>query len=414
MPDGELQPSVNIKRKEPPKIRTIPIISPNLDEPVPPEYLQLRNHPTALLPTDELILFHEKVPEVHTVLTADGYYLTVHRVLLPNFIESASKGSVLLHHGLLGSSADWLMLGAEKSLPYLLNKAGYDVWMINARGNYYSQKHLKLSTKSIEFWNFTWQEMGQYDLPAVIDYIRYVKGHQENLYFIGHSMGATAFLVMLATSRNYNDQIRMGVLLAPLTVISENKVLALYKENQTTSEYGEYFPRRKVPEKLSKKYCRGHRLFCRNPLFILTGGLHNSSPFNKNRDFLATLLSHVPAGGSTKTVAHYAQLADSRKFHPYGDIKNRYLLSEVKVPLHIFSSSDDSLCSTASVKNLMNNIAAPLKHVALYNKNITHTEFVWGHTADKLVFKRVLRMIKYFNPAHITKQMINNLVNTNT
>ncbi|KAJ2954437.1 hypothetical protein O0L34_g2707 [Tuta absoluta] len=393
-------------------ISAIPVISPNLDEPMPPEYQKLRNHPTALLPTEGLILFHGRVPEVHRILTEDGYYLTVHRVFLPNLSKSASKGSVLLHHGLFGSSADWLMLGAEKSLPYLLNKAGYDVWMTNARGNYYSQSHMTLSTKSVEFWNFTWHEMGKYDLPAIIDYIREVKGSQENLYFIGHSMGASAFLVLLSTSTNYNDYIKMGVLLAPLIFMTHKKVLALHKESIAPHDYGEYFPRRKVPVQLAKKYCKGHRLFCRNPLFILTGALHPSSPFNKNRDFLATLLSHVPAGGSTKTVAHYEQIADSKKFHAYGDIRKEFLLSEVKVPMYLFSSNNDNLCSIASANKLMSNIATPLHHVTLYNKNITHTEFVWGHQADELVFKRVLRMIKYFNPAHISKQVMNNLVNT--
>ncbi|KMQ86674.1 lipase 1 [Lasius niger] len=49
--------------------------------------------------------------EAHVVKTEDGYLLTLHRI--PN-----DNGSlpVLLQHGLLSSSADWLVLGKGKAL----------------------------------------------------------------------------------------------------------------------------------------------------------------------------------------------------------------------------------------------------------------------------------------------------------
>jgi len=48
--------------------------------------------------------------EVHNVTTADGYQLQVQR--LPNL----GAKSVLLVHGLLGSSLGWVCLGPERSL----------------------------------------------------------------------------------------------------------------------------------------------------------------------------------------------------------------------------------------------------------------------------------------------------------
>lgn len=49
--------------------------------------------------------------ESHVIETDDGYLLTLHRI--PG--EHGSK-PIFLQHGLLGSSADWIIAGKYKSL----------------------------------------------------------------------------------------------------------------------------------------------------------------------------------------------------------------------------------------------------------------------------------------------------------
>jgi len=48
--------------------------------------------------------------EAHIVQTEDGYLLTLHR------IPGNKKLPVLIQHGLLGSSADWVIPGKDKGL----------------------------------------------------------------------------------------------------------------------------------------------------------------------------------------------------------------------------------------------------------------------------------------------------------
>jgi hypothetical protein len=53
--------------------------------------------------------------ETHTVLTADGYFLTLHRIPYGRSVTQ-HRQPVILQHGVLGSSADLVILGPDKAL----------------------------------------------------------------------------------------------------------------------------------------------------------------------------------------------------------------------------------------------------------------------------------------------------------
>lgn len=120
--------------------------------------------------------------EVHEVVTEDGYILEMHRI--PRSKSGPTRNHpVFVHHGLLGSSADWVLAGPNMSLrQYKLDKfhrlcsplwyyvqcsyrlfmciamqladAGFDVWLTNCRGNTYSAKHVSLTVNQNAFWDF--------------------------------------------------------------------------------------------------------------------------------------------------------------------------------------------------------------------------------------------------------------------
>ena len=126
--------------------------------------------------------------ETHSVQTKDGYILKMHRILSKNM--NPTKLPILFMHGLSSTSAVFLLQGAKKSLPYLLAKEGYDIWLGNNRGNTYSMKHTNYGVDTTSFWDFSFHELGIYDLPAKIDCILNATNHTKLIY-VGHSQGTT-------------------------------------------------------------------------------------------------------------------------------------------------------------------------------------------------------------------------------
>lgn len=99
---------------------------------------------------------------------------------------------------------------------FILADEGYDVWLGNSRGNCYSRNHTTFDADTdSEFWDFSWHEVGIYDLPSTIDYILNVTG-KESLYYAGYSQGSTIMYVMCSMKPEYNAKIKLYVHLAPI------------------------------------------------------------------------------------------------------------------------------------------------------------------------------------------------------
>ncbi|XP_063989587.1 lipase 3-like [Diachasmimorpha longicaudata] len=398
--------------------------------------LRSPDHDEIHMTTPELIFHHGYRDETHHVWTEDGYRLEIHRVL-PPIVETksqepdietgsgtiydtetkCSRPTIVIHHGLLSSSADWVLLGPKRALAYVLCDEGYDVWLANARGNRYSQCHTLFTTKDKEFWDFSWHEIGVYDLPAMIDYILKKTGNP-NMSYIGYSQGTTALFVMASERPEYIGKIKGMVCMAPIAFLSNHRspllkcVVPLHMLMKWASMYcniNEWFPRnrlqafalatlmRNAPDKFAQTFCYGW--------FHLVAGFGSDQ---LDKSMMPVVFGHFPAGASAKQILHYCQTIRSglfRKFD-YGEKINTklyetpepplYDLSKVTFPVSLFYSDNDFLNHSSDVESLASALPNVVGKYKINYSKFNHIDYLWGRDAKELVYDDIVRVLRQF------------------
>lgn len=207
--------------------------------------------------------------ENYDVVTDDGYILQMYRIPGNNM----DKLPVLVQHGILGSSDNFVITGPKQGLIYQLHDAGYDVWLGNMRGNTYTKKHRYLSAGSPQFWNYTFHELAIYDLPAMMNYV--LRNTLKNkLHYIGHSQGTTTILVLLSELPDYNLLLQSVTLLSPVAFLGSLRNLQLPSVMTLR-----YFTFTYVAPELGRRNMEFDKL-----------GSYEVFPFNKDIAYLATNL----------------------------------------------------------------------------------------------------------------------------
>ncbi|XP_064551390.1 uncharacterized protein LOC135437401 [Drosophila montana] len=355
------------------------------------------------LKTVELIKKYGYPVETHFVKTTDGYVLCLHRIPRPG------APVVLLVHGLMSSSAAWVQMGPSNGLAYLLYRQGYDVWLLNTRGNIYSQKHVNPDIKPAEYWSFTFHQIGIYDLPDSIDKILDVT-KQTQIQYIGHSQGSTAFFVMCSELPDYCEKVILMQALSP-TVFMEHtqspvlRFFALFKSKfrillNLLGGY-EISKNNRIIAQFRNHICKGslqESPICAVFEYVMCGFGWNQF----NSTLTPLVVGHASQGASSYQVYHYAQLISSVKFQAFdhGEVINEqqyqkpeppaYNLTQVNCKVAIHHATDDWLSSKNDVQSLSSRLPNVIDEWNIQEKGFSHYDYMLSQQVNQLINNRVI------------------------
>ena len=359
--------------------------------------------------------------EMHQVVTDDGYILDLYRI--PGRFDAdrsgVNKPVVLLQHGLEADMLQWVVAKPEDAPAFVLSDAGYDIWLGNNRGTHHSLGHTHLNhKKDREYWHFTWEQMGTYDTPAVIKYIKKFTGHAK-ITMMGHSEGTTQIMAGASLMPDfYRESLNLAVFLAPpascynfpneLTrAIAEPEIMNPALKLAEDVNFLNWFPHNFETTHANEMFCNFlDGRICEFIIAALMDGKSSTDDWER-RDIW---ISQMPAGAGAFNFQHYGQLIHTekeafRRFN-YGSKEENmrhynqtsppdYELRNLNFPIGIFSGELDKLADPKDVAWLVTQIEETL----VFNKQyyLGHLGFAVGKDMSWL-HQDAVPLIKKYNP----------------
>ena len=350
--------------------------------------------------------------EEATVTTDDRYVNSLWRLTSKNQSNRNGK-SVILQHGLLDGAFSFLIL-AEDSLPKKLCEEGYTVYLPYIRGTQFSRSHLDYdSTLNSKYWDFSFDHMAQYDVPANIKYVKN-RDDVEKVYYIGHSQGTLTFFLAYMNNPEFMEQnvakfVALGTVPnvnnAPhflIKLFEKSKILNLIPvKNFLTfpKEVGQVF----VPFCTSKA-----KVLCNKILSLAFSGTHETGRIDYER-LGKNIYLYEPGGTSLQNMKHWIQIYKAKRVqkYDYGNaIENLAHYGQITPPVYdlkkmkgysipsIMTISDaDPFSNPQDTLDFIDNIENKNVVNFLSLTNYNHIDYFWADSAITEIFPKVLNFL---------------------
>uniref|UniRef100_A0A182SZJ5 Lipase n=1 Tax=Anopheles maculatus TaxID=74869 RepID=A0A182SZJ5_9DIPT len=376
----------------------------------------------AYLTVPQLVWKYGYEIEIHEVQTEDGYLLDLYRI--PGRRAASGQPAqrpyrnapVFLMHSLLSSCADWVLMGPGRALAYLLADAGYDVWMGNARGTRYSRKHIHLDPdRSREFWNFSWHEIGLYDVPALIDHVLSVTG-QPRLHYAGFSQGTMVLFVLLSERPEYNAKLIDMQAISPSVYMYrlEGRIVRTFVQLADplvaaldAAGRHEILPNNRFIAPLVKIVCPDANVtVCRELLYDVAG----KNPPQVDDKMLRIFLGHFPAGASLRQLHHFSQIIRTSRFAKYSPLRTTrsallaapaplYNLTLATIPVVVYYGLNDHVVNFRDALQLADEVPNLAAVHQIADRRFTHSDFILAKNSARLLNSILLQELDQYDGA---------------
>jgi len=323
--------------------------------------------------------------EEFTIETGDHYLLKVFRVRRNK--EPIERPPVLLIHGIVDSADDWGI--NDNSILHNLIVHEHDVWLLNTRGNKYSCRHTTIPSSWAKFWDFSFDEMGKYDVPATVKYISSLL--KKKVAILAHSQGTTQTFVAFAEIPNMSDYVSRFLALAPivyLTGFDKNSIYNFMITHKFLESVEKVGINRILEHKLNGNWASDWllRLFCSTRMSIcnfLMSKITDKDPSKVDPKIYRRLLEHNPSRTNVKSVKHFVQqvvhyngylnkfdYGKKENLKRYGQIDPpAYDVKNLNVPSFFFYGDNDLFLTEKTIEKLREDF--PKSHYHFYPG--------WGH-----------------------------------
>mmetsp|Transcript_14661 Transcript_14661/g.24981 ORF Transcript_14661/g.24981 Transcript_14661/m.24981 type:complete len:275 (+) Transcript_14661:632-1456(+) len=241
------------------------------------------------------------------------------RIRAPSTPEQGSP-VIYLQHGILSTADCWIGNYAHNSPAFVFALEGFDVWLGNNRGTTHSLKHKTLDpSKDKEFWNYSFVDLGKFDVPAQIEFALNSTA-EEKLTYIGHSQGTTQMFFALAENEDYlKERVNLFIALAPVIRLSNAKDGLLGYVSDHESYVESALSKLGIHDLFSHDWDRryGFKMICNVIPFLCSTGKYffiTSQTDYNDQSRINISSSKFPGGTSVKQLIHFAQLIKDTSF----------------------------------------------------------------------------------------------------
>jgi pimeloyl-ACP methyl ester carboxylesterase len=292
--------------------------------------------------------------------------------------------------------------------------------MGNSRGNLYSLGHVTLNPSEKEFWEFSWDEMAHYDLPANVEYVLNFTGHS-NLSYVGHSQGTLQMFALLSTTPAFVSRFNSYVGLGPVATVAHitNDLLLLLAKFDVDRlfellGFNQFLPSEAWLNRLFPYVCREDAGLCDSIIEFICGP--HKGAFNNTR--MQVVAAHEPGGTSVQNVAHFAQCIRSGLFQAYdwgSAAQNQQHYNSTTPPIYdisvfpiqqlptsLYYGTLDELADPTDVAWLLGHLSSPPYYTQELD-NYAHLDFVWDIDAYYQFYPQIVDLIRKTTGNHFSE-----------
>ena len=344
-----------------------------------------------------------------TVVTEDRYIISMWELTSKDENNRNGK-SIVLQHGLLDGAFTWLVL-EEKSLAKLLCDEGYKVYLPNIRGSKFGKSHLDYEVNlNSEYWDFSFDQIAQYDLPAIVDLIK-KRDNVDKIDYIGHSQGTLMFFLNYMSNPDYlQNSINKFIGVATVPNVNNASHLLL-KIAKITNILG-FIPIKNFlsfPIEMGQvlvPFCEGKaKILCQSILKLCFGGLTNTGRVDYDR-LGKNIFLYEPGGTSLQNMKHWVQIYSAKKLlkYDYGSKSENkkhygtekppeYDLTKMKkysIKSMVTTSDADPFCNPKDTLDFLKIIEDQSVVEVMKLSNYDHIDYLWSDSAYDEVFPKIL------------------------